>query len=461
MLIRPLPLPDELDLGYLGFVMRLNGLDSPKALDELARRWADCPETSCREVSRLELLSRIAGLSTRDFVMRHTTLPLRRGITSYLPYLPHGSEEGRDMLWSTGMRLARTGAYFCEHCAREDVQFHGRSYWRRAHQIPGLLWCQKHLIPLSFTDDRAAFLRAPSSLIGKCQEVDAGWCEKVMANETIARFLAVCDGLMDHPQPFSVAQASEVLREAWMANLGPQASQDEKPSQLFSDLLIERCGRDWLALVLPDLANKADGARLTKIDSIFFTKTSATSAMAYALACAALFQSAEEALNALGTPNPLADRPRTRKRIDLDSDTLFAAYIEARGSHAQVAEKLGFLLGTIACRLVAAGLPNMVETPSKSTVKALSAFLIERHSLQSSAKAGGISQADLEYAVRVMAMGGAPSKLILQRLGAGQSKVRRKAAQLTPDQVRNMEADISHQEISGSVILESAIPECH
>lgn len=212
MLIRPLPLPDELDLGYLGFVMRLNGLDSPKALDELARRWADCPETSCREVSRLELLSRIAGLSTRDFVMRHTTLPLRRGITSYLPYLPHGSEEGRDMLWSTGMRLARTGAYFCEHCAREDVQFHGRSYWRRAHQIPGLLWCQKHLTPLSFIDNRAAFLRAPSNLIGKCQEVDAVWCEKVMANETIARFLAVCDGLMDHPQPFSVAQASEVLR---------------------------------------------------------------------------------------------------------------------------------------------------------------------------------------------------------------------------------------------------------
>lgn len=246
-----------------------------------------------------------------------------------------------------------------------------------------------------------------------------------------------------------------------MAYLGPQASQDEKPYQLFSDLLIERCGRDWLALVLPDLANKPDGARLTKIDSIFFTKTSATSAIAYALACAALFQSAEEALNALGTPNSLANRRRTRKRINLDSDTLFAAYIEARGSHAKVAEKLALPLGGLVKRLVATGLPNMVETPSKSTAKALSAFLIERHSLQSSAKAGGISQADLEYAVRVMAMGGAPSKLILQRLGAGQSKVRRKAAQLTPDQVRNMEADISHQEISGSVILESAIPECH
>ncbi len=445
MLIRPLPLPDELDLGYQGFVMRLNGLDSPKSLDELARLWADCRGASCREVSRLELLGRIAGLSTRDFVMRHTTLPLRRGIISYFPDLPHGSEEGRDMLWSTGMRLARTGAYFCERCARDDVQIHGRSYWRRTHQIPGLLWCQKHLTPLSFNDDRTAFLCAPSSLIGKCQGVDAVWCEKVMANETIARFLAVCDGLMDQPKPFSVAQTSQILREEWMALLGSQASQDEKPSLLFSDLLIERCGRDWLALVLPDLANKPYGVRLLKIDSLFFTKTSSTSAMAYALACATLFQSAEVALKALGTPNPLADRPRTRKRIDLNPDTLFAAYIEARGSHAQVAAKLGFLLGTLAKRLVAAGLPNMIEVPGKSTVKALSAFLVERNSLESSARTGGISQADLEYAVRVMTMGGASSKLILRLLGSRQGRGRRKSAQLTPDQVRSISVDIPQQ----------------
>lgn len=353
------------------------------------------------------------------------------------------------MLWSTGMRLARTGAYFCKHCIHEDVPFHGRSYWRRAHQIPGLLWCPKHLTPLSFTDDRTAFLCAPSHLIGKHQEVDAVWCEKVMANETVMRFLAICDGLMDHPQPFSVAQASEVLREAWMAVLGSQASQSEKPA-LFSDWIIECCGRDWLALVLPDLANKLDGARLTKIDSIFFTKTSAAAAIAYALACAALFSSADEALNALNTPTPLADRPRMRKRIDLDPETLFAAYIEARGSHAQTAEKLGFFVGTIACRLNSAGLPNMVETPSKSTVKALSAFLIERHSLQSSSRMAGISQADLEYAIRVMAMGETPSKLILQLLGARQSKTRRKIAQLTPDQVRNMSPDIFSQEILGA-----------
>jgi len=457
MLIRPMPLPDELELGYQGFVMRVNGLESLKALDELARQWAHCPGSSCREVSRLKLLSRIAGLSTQDFVMRHTTLPLRRGITSYLPDLPHGSEEGRDMLWSTAMRLARTGAYFCEHCAREDVHFHGRSYWRRVHQIPGLLWCQKHLTPLSFTDDRAAILRAPSSLIGQCQVVDAEWCKKVMANETITRYLAVCDGLMDHPLPFSVAQTSEVLRQAWMTHLGPQLSKTKEPSPLFSDLLIERCGRDWLALVLPDLAKKPERVRLLKIDSIFYTKTAASSAIAYALACAALFQSAADGLNALGTPNPLADRPRRRKGIDLDSETLSAAYIEARGSHAKVAREIGLVQSTVVKRLSAAGLPNLVEARGKSTVKAISAFLNERRSLQSSAEAGGISPAELEYALRIMAAG--PSKLIL-KFEAGQRKVRRKSAQLTPDRARTIPTEISQERFSGAAVAESSIPEC-
>lgn len=439
MLIRPTPLPDELDLGYLGIVMRLNGLETPKDLDELARHWADCPGTSCREVSRLELLSRIAGLSTPDFVMQHTTLPLRRGITSYLPDLLHGSEEGRDMLWSTGMRLARTGVYFCEHCAHEDVNFHGRSYWRRAHQIPGLLWCEKHLTPLSFTDDRAAVLRAPTGLIGQCQVVEASWCEKVMANETITRYLAVCDGLMDHPQPFPVAQASEVLRQAWMTYLNAQPSHDKESSQLFSDLLIERCGRDWLALVLPDLANKPERERLLKIDNIFFTKTSASSAIAYALACAALFQSAEEALNALGTPHPQANRIRSRKSIGVNSDTFTATYLEVRGSHAKVARKLGLVQSTVAQRLNAAGLPNLVEARGKSTVKALLAIFNERRSLQSSAQAGGISEADLMHALCVMAAG--PAKLILKLDESGQRKVRRKSAQLTPDRARAIETD--------------------
>jgi len=171
MLIRPLPYPDELDAGYAGYVMRLNGMRSMKDLDNLMREWAGGPDKSWREVSRVELISKVANLSVMDFVLRHTTLPLRRGITSYQADLPHGSDRNKEIWWSTAMREARTGAYFCENCAREDLDFHGRSYWRRSHQVPGLLSCPKHGIPLSFCRNSIAFQQAPSYWIGTCEMV--------------------------------------------------------------------------------------------------------------------------------------------------------------------------------------------------------------------------------------------------------------------------------------------------
>ncbi|TGV05075.1 transposase, partial [Mesorhizobium sp. M00.F.Ca.ET.186.01.1.1] len=37
---------------------------------------------------------------------------------------------------------------FCPQCLRDDMEILGESYWRRLHQIPGALYCIKHLIPL-------------------------------------------------------------------------------------------------------------------------------------------------------------------------------------------------------------------------------------------------------------------------------------------------------------------------
>lgn len=404
MLIRPLPLPDELDVGYAGYVMRLNGMRSMKELDRLMREWAGCPDKPWREVTRLELISKVANSSVTEFVLHHTTLPLRRGITSYQPDLPHGSDRNKKIWWSTAMREARTGAFFCDCCAREDLDFHGRSYWRRSHQIPGLLFCPKHGIPLSFCRQSTAFHQAPSSWIGNCESVDAEWVQEVMANTTIARYLAICDGLMDRTQPFAVDHVSAVLFHKG-TSLGLQTYAGRVKAPLLSDLVIEQCGRQWLALVLPGLADKPDEIPLSKLDGVFYLKTSASTSFAYALACASLFESAEEALMALAGPLPTAGKARARKSIDIDPDTLMSAYISEGGSYAKTAKQVGIAFASAANRLIGMGLPNMVETAGRSTQKALMAFLDEGCSLQRSAEAGGICPTELEKALRIMAVG--------------------------------------------------------
>jgi hypothetical protein len=37
---------------------------------------------------------------------------------------------------------------FCPQCIKEDMEKYGELYWHRAHQIPGVLVCPKHKIPL-------------------------------------------------------------------------------------------------------------------------------------------------------------------------------------------------------------------------------------------------------------------------------------------------------------------------
>jgi hypothetical protein len=37
---------------------------------------------------------------------------------------------------------------YCPQCCREDINRLGETYWRRLHQIPGVLYCKEHKVPL-------------------------------------------------------------------------------------------------------------------------------------------------------------------------------------------------------------------------------------------------------------------------------------------------------------------------
>lgn len=87
MLVRPAPFPREVALGYLGRVMRPNGITSKSEAVTLMHIWAGVAGTTKQEVSCLELLSKVAGMELEFFAKQHTTFPLRRAITSYHPAL--------------------------------------------------------------------------------------------------------------------------------------------------------------------------------------------------------------------------------------------------------------------------------------------------------------------------------------------------------------------------------------
>ena len=294
------------------------------------------------------------------------------------------------MLWTTGMRLSRDEAYFCPKCVQEDLDFHGQSFWRRRLHIPGLLWCQQHAVPLRYVaKGKLAFLSPPSSYIDQSISVDEDWAERQSKTPTHQKIRRECTGLMDWDAPLDVIKVAAILKEK-ASGLGFQTCNGAVNRPLLSDAVVTAFGRRWLATVLAKLADKEAGVLLSQMDGVLYLNTSASSVNAYVLACAILYESADEALNALHLPSTCTKRIRKRYSKN-ESEDLINAYVQSRGNYSAAAQLLSVSRSEVAAKLKAVGLPNLSEAPNKNSFVAAYAFYVEELSLQQSVAKGKMS----------------------------------------------------------------------
>jgi len=335
MLVRPQPLPDELDRSYLGALMRYNGTSGERAALRLIAVWdgsAGAPKF-CKPA--MKLLSVAAGIDLPAFARNHSMLPLRRSITRY--DIDHGSLDNLAVVHNCGIGTIRSGAYLCHDCAWEDFHFHGRSYWRREHQTPGLFWCPKHRVALSVTKDKAALLQSPTQVLDHAEMLDAGWTNDLQQHPVIARFLDLCGVLMDRPRPYFLLFVLEALRVAARSRglTGcPVKADDPCCEPLLSDAMLEAYPADWLAEILPALGGKPRGVVSHQVDGALWGTQSAAAGFAYILALALLFNSSEEARIAIqDVEHPPSIRPRPEPR-SIDLGNASAKSVAASGNHA-------------------------------------------------------------------------------------------------------------------------------
>ena len=294
MITRPKPLPDELDRGYLGRVMRLNGFRNKNECLTQISAWAGLQLMRGRCVPPVMALARVAGMPSEDFTRRHTTVPFRRGVTWHLHDIMHGAESHETILRYSGMRLARSEAYFCRECAEADQAFHGMSYWRREHQIPGVFWCRKHGSPLDYVEDEWAFLEAPANLLGHCHSVERALADASAENWAVCRYVEICVGLLDQPKPIDTKDAAKMLSER-AQELGLQTCGGKAVRPLLSHLVADSFDSSWLEEVFPGLVTSDLGLTLPQIDGVFQYPV-AIGTLSYMLAACVLFDSVDEAL---------------------------------------------------------------------------------------------------------------------------------------------------------------------
>ncbi len=336
MIIRLQPLPDELDMGYLGRLLQMNGVASEKTFADLATDFGN----QDGEFSMADLLADVAGVSLQKFVMRHSTSPLRRAITSHRPDVAHGFLKGKYLLSSFCRHIAQQGAQYCLECVKADQVFHGFSYWRRTHQLPGVMWCAKHRTNLWRSHGREQFFISPAKSGNSALQLQGDWIEQAKDNPFIDRAMDICSGLIDRTTPLPVKQVSRLLKRR-AAEMGLQPSQyknGQKP--LLSDLVIERFGREWLSAVIPSFADKQHGELLHQLDGVLYLANSASSVIAYVLAASVLYDSTDEALNALVGAESASFPVRLVRRLPHDQ-RVREAYILGKGSYSETAAILG------------------------------------------------------------------------------------------------------------------------
>jgi len=294
-MIRPSPLPEELDPGYFGRVMHINGFQSEKETVDTMEKMFGSESVQRRKRTRLELLSSIAGQSVEAFTRAHSTIPLRRAITTYLPDLPHGSP--RFKAGFGHLEPERSGAYLCPACVSEDVMFHGFSYWRRDHQMLGQYSCPKHRTALHYVRDKKDFLQFPSMIVEESQAVPTAFADEALNNEFVTRFLDIASEMSVRPASVASTHVNFMIDQR-MVDIGMRSWPGETAPCLI-DVIQQSFPRNWLLMVSPGFSRENFVQRQFEFLYGRHTRRGERRISNYILALAVLFDSSEEALNAL------------------------------------------------------------------------------------------------------------------------------------------------------------------
>lgn len=158
----PRPQHDELLYSALARTARSFGMHSPKRIADAllgSRNALAVPDLP----NRLDFVHQWAGaqwrLGVEEMVLHHTAAPYYASTRGELAYRRiaaslQGACKGLHIRLGICTSVIADTSHFrlCPTCTGEDIAAHGETYWRRTHQLPGVLVCPTHAVSLLVTE---------------------------------------------------------------------------------------------------------------------------------------------------------------------------------------------------------------------------------------------------------------------------------------------------------------------
>lgn len=270
----PAPLPDEFLRSY-GFRIGLMNSTHIAQQDKLLSR-----------------LVEITGLSISYFIYHHTSLGYQRFVSGELFQRDIGTHP--DLLTNNriyGGALSIELPQFCASCVQEDMDFHGVSYWRRVHQLPGVDHCTKHARSLVAAKRWCMNGRAPLNAVVVNESIPERERDHYFSNPYIQRYSVLSDLAMHTRVPLCPSVITRTLVFKANALLG-----DERG--VLTKFALEKLPPAWLMRHFPLIFTKPEDARFAAIDEVLRSSRNAYATKLYLLAMALLWDDPDDAMRA-------------------------------------------------------------------------------------------------------------------------------------------------------------------
>ena len=261
------PLADELAIGQVGRWRVLNRFVRAGTLMHALRLRYEQSGLGPRVDPVIHVLAGLSGMERGQYARLHTMLP-------FTAFALSGRLRTADQGWPaavvkhSGRGTPRSAAYLCPACVQEDRGYWGYSYWRRSHQLPGQLWCDKHPDhPLHAVTDSHAFENLPEFWLSHGLSKGHALSPAVRDHSYVRRFSTACQTMLDGGRSRSVTALRRALNERAIA-AGLAAHTRATKRRRLSDLTRECFPIPFLQHLFPTLVDTGAGSFFFRIDAV-------------------------------------------------------------------------------------------------------------------------------------------------------------------------------------------------